>query len=173
MSDDVTPMSASGAGVVAGRDATLIGEYVAGRDLIIQSPTYPRLAYRREIGQLIAFYIEVFVGREAEFRRIESFAAQLEPGYLLVEAPPGYGKSALVAQLVRRCEARKWQAGPAPNLVYFFVREEGGRHTPEAFCSAVNSQLLDLLGEPGGGAGRIGITAQSAAVAVAAGGGGR
>ena len=95
------------------------------------------------------FYTEVFVGRETELARAAEFAAQLVPGCILVSASPGFGKSALVAELVRRHEAGAWTQGK-PNLIYYFIREEGGRHTPSAFCSAVNSQLLDLLGERSG-----------------------
>lgn len=110
-----------------------------------------RLDYRREIAQLLAFYTQSFVGREQELERVAAFATMEEPGYQLVEAPAGFGKTALAAQLIRRHEAGQWDAdGGIPALVYFFVREEGWRHTPEAFCLAVNSQLLDLVELPGG-----------------------
>jgi tetratricopeptide (TPR) repeat protein len=140
--------------VVAGRDAALRGHYVAGRDLYIYGgAAVSRIAYRRTIAPLISFYTEVFVGRERELARVVEFAASPQPGYLLIEAPAGYGKSALVAQLVHRHEAGQWdQRGKysTPDLITFFVREEGKRHTPGAFCLAVNSQLLDLLRLPGG-----------------------
>jgi tetratricopeptide (TPR) repeat protein len=109
-----------------------------------------RLSYRREVGHLLSFYTKVFAGREHELINLIRFAAQREPGYGLIEAPAGYGKSALAAQLVHRYESGHWKGSAAPALVFFFVREEGSRHTPEAFCLAANSQLLDLLELPGG-----------------------
>lgn len=68
---------------------------------------------------------------------------------MLVEAPPAFGKSALAAQLIHRHETGQWPR-PPPALVYFFIRQDGKWHTPDLFCSAVNSQLLDLLDERGG-----------------------
>jgi hypothetical protein len=149
--DDSPRLVAAEAGVVAGRDVYLQGRYVAGRDLHINvDDSYPRLAYRQEIAPLVSFLTQVFVGREHELRRLSEFAAQPPPSYLLIEAPPGFGKSALVAQLLHRYEGKREQGHPSWNLVYFFIREEGRRHSPEAFCTAVNSQLLDLLGDAGG-----------------------
>jgi tetratricopeptide (TPR) repeat protein len=117
---------------------------------IYEGVTVTRLTYRREVGYLLEFYTKVFVGRERELAKLIRFAVQEEPGYALIEAPAGYGKSAVSAQLVHRHESGPWSGSVAPALVYFFVREEGLRHTPAAFCQAVNSQLLDLLELPGG-----------------------
>jgi tetratricopeptide (TPR) repeat protein len=97
----------------------------------------------------VGFYTQVFAGRQDELARLEDFAARPMPGYLLVEGLPAFGKSALVVQLVHRHEAGQWPGRP-PALVFFLIREDGKRHTPDAFCAAVNSQLLDLLGEQGG-----------------------
>jgi tetratricopeptide (TPR) repeat protein len=148
MDEGAGRIDATDSGLIAGRDVHQHGQYVAGRDLHVYEHAYPRLAYRREIGQLLAFYNTVFVGRQAELERLAGFAAHSVPGYLLVEAPSAYGKSALAAQLLHRHETGQWDR-PTPRLVYFFIREDGRRHTPEAFCSAVNSQLLELLDEPG------------------------
>jgi NACHT domain len=139
------------AGVVAGRDVDFHGRYVAGRDLYIyEGPAYPRLPYRREITGLLDYYLRVFVGREQDLTKLARTAQTEAPGYVLVEAPPGFGKSALLAQLVHLAEQSEWPTETTPRIVCFFVREEGRRNTPAAFCAAVNSQLLDLLGLPGG-----------------------
>ena len=139
-------------GDIVGRDK-VDGDKVGRDKYQIQNQyvgaTASRIAYGRAISSLLALYLEVFVGREMELGQLVTFAAGGEPGYCLVEAPPGYGKSALVAQLIHR-----WETGqsnePVPGLIYYFIREDGRRHTPGAFCSAVNSQLLTLLDLPGG-----------------------
>jgi hypothetical protein len=125
----------TGSGVNAGRDANLSGQYVAGRDLnltVFEGPAFARLPYRHEIGQLLTFYTRVFVGRVPELDQLAEFASKPQPGYLLIEAPPGYGKSALMAQLVHRHETGWWAESP-PALVTFFIREAGNRHTAGAF----------------------------------------
>jgi hypothetical protein len=68
---------------------------------------------------------------------------------VLVEAPGGYGKSALMAQLVDRVRDGRWP-GPEPALACFFIRADGARNTAVAFLQALNAQLLDELGLPGG-----------------------
>ncbi|WP_030609820.1 ATP-binding protein [Streptomyces fulvoviolaceus] len=139
-----------GTGLSSGRDTVQVGRNVAGRDLYVyEGPAYPRLPYAREVGPFVTFYNRVFVGREAELAGIRAFSRRSWPSYLLVEAPPGYGKTALVAQLLSRRRAGFW-GDAGPDIVYFFIREETGRASPDSFLQAVNSQLLDLLGERGG-----------------------
>jgi tetratricopeptide (TPR) repeat protein len=92
----------------------------------------------------------VFVGREHDLTRLAQTAQAETPAYVLVEGPPGFGKSALLAQLVHLAEQGRWPTETTPRIIYFFVREYGEWNTPEAFCRAVNSQLLDLLGLPDG-----------------------
>lgn len=74
---------------------------------------------------------------------------------MLIEAGPGMGKTALIAQLLHRYETETWQPGGAavqnrPPLLYIFPRQEGGRHNPAHFLAALNSQLLEALDFPGG-----------------------
>lgn len=109
----------------------------------------PRPDYRTQVSGLMDYYVGRFVGRRAEWKRVVDFVAQGEEPYLLVEANGGFGKSTFMAHLVHRSETEAWPR-PAPLVVFFFVRSEGGRNTPSAFLRAVNSQLLGLLGVPGG-----------------------
>ncbi|MCH9647687.1 MAG: NACHT domain-containing protein [Deltaproteobacteria bacterium] len=105
--------------------------------------------YRSGVSGLLDYYVGRFVGRQAEWNAVVDFVAQGEKPYLLVEASGGFGKSTFMAHLVHRSETGTWPQ-PAPLVVFFFVRSEGGRNTPTAFLRAVNSQLLGILGAPGG-----------------------
>ena len=102
--------------------------------------------YEREVQGFLDFYTAVFVGRDRELTEILAATAHSDGRYVIVEAPAGYGKSALAAQLIVRHRARGWP-GRQPNLIYYLVRQDGERNTAEAFYSAVNSQLQDLLRE--------------------------
>jgi hypothetical protein len=111
-----------------------------------------RLDYSQETADIRQYYNERFIGREKEHEAVFEFArggGKYGGAYLLVEAPGGIGKSAFMASLVQRAEEDNWD-GPVPNVVYFFVRQQGGRNTPEAFLQAVNGQLLVHLGIAGG-----------------------
>ena len=108
--------------------------------------SYPRLCYADSVEQLLNFYTVAFVGRAQELDRIVAFTHQADGGYLFVQGPAGFGKSALLAHVVRTLQT---VSGP-PRLLYFFVRPEGEQDTPVAFLQAINSQLLDLLNVEGG-----------------------
>lgn len=137
----------------AGERSIAIGEAVnsviATGDIRIDYQGTAPADYRNEVAGVLAFRLDRAFGRERELDRVAQVVARREPGYLLIEAPGGYGKSTLVAQLIQRRETAQWPA-PAPNLLFFFAREEGGRNTPLAFLQAVNSQLLRLLALPWG-----------------------
>jgi tetratricopeptide (TPR) repeat protein len=109
---------------------------------------YARPDYLGDIASLLAFLRERYVGRERELARIDEFLAQPAGGYLLVQAPGGFGKSVLVGQLVDRALARQLPGRPA--LVCCFLRMGGAQNTTVAFLQAVNAQLLGLLDLPGG-----------------------
>ncbi len=115
-----------------------------------RGPVGPRADYRREIAELVDSYARLFVGRRAEMDTLSAFAGRQEPGYLIVEAPAYHGKSALSAHLVRASENGTWGHPPVPDIVCFFVRENAKRNTAGAFLSAVNPQLLQLVGSPEG-----------------------
>jgi len=114
---------------------------------------YRPVPYRKEVGTLMDFYTEHFVGREEAIQAVTDFTAQEEGGYLLIEAGPGMGKTALIAQLVHRYERGTWRPGGVadhPPLLYAFLRQEKGWHTPLSFLATLDSQLLDALDIPGG-----------------------
>ena len=128
-----------------------ISDLEAGRDVrvtLYNGVGYARPDYLTDIASLLAFLRERYVGRERELAYIDEFLAQPSGGYLLVQAPGGFGKSVLVGQLVGR--ARGGQLPGSPALVCCFLRTDGTRNTTVAFLQAVNAQLLGLLGLPGG-----------------------
>jgi tetratricopeptide (TPR) repeat protein len=149
-SRDETSIQAAQAGDPPGRQVHPPGR-VADRDLYLyEGPSYPRPQYRREVDDLLAFHRRAFVGRGHELDELAKFAADPGGGYLLVEAAPGHGKSALLAELMWRWQARRWATRPLPVLLCFFIRAARDQHTPDAFATSVSAQLLDLLDLPGG-----------------------
>lgn len=102
--------------------------------------------YSQGSSALVDFYVRWFAGRQLELDRIKATLTCATPGYLLVEALSGFGKSALTAQLVHWIHSGDWD-GTSPNLAYFFVRAQRKEHTPTAFLRAVNPQLMDIARE--------------------------
>ena len=90
-------------------------------------------------------YYSTFVGKEKEFKVVQDFLQNDEGGYLLIQGKAGMGKTALVAELARRGAQR--ELSPHVSCLVFFIRQEGGRNTPEKFLDSLNLQLLQLLAE--------------------------
>ena len=92
------------------------------------------------------FNTKRFVGQEErEIATLMEFAQQEAPGYTLVEALAGYGKTAVFARwfgFMKLPPGREF-AG----LAYFFVRKYGPGNTAAAFLRAVNTQMLDAVVE--------------------------
>jgi hypothetical protein len=82
--------------------------------------------------RLIAEKTEEFVGREFVFSEIELFFQEQSKGYFIIEADPGMGKSALLAEFVRRNQC----------IVHFNNRSEGITSTEE-FIRCVCTQLIE------------------------------
>ena len=110
---------------------------------------YPRVKYYAEIADLIRFYSDAFVGRKEAIGELLNCVTRREPGYCLVEAPPGYGKTALIVQLIYQHKHNRWPNGK-PTLLFHFVRQEGRRNTARDSLRSLNSQLLTTLNLPGG-----------------------
>ena len=112
-----------------------------------------RVNYRQETSDIIQVCSARFVGRDAERQAVFDFCAGTgafaDRPYLLIEAPGGLGKSALMVNLLTRATTGQW-GGRSPHVLFFFVRRQGGRNTAEGFLRALNSQLLAHLGVSGG-----------------------
>jgi hypothetical protein len=148
-------VSSQDSGITAGGSVVQQGYNVAGRDLlqlnieVHESAVFARVPYRKAIQGLLNFHNRTFVGRANELETLVRWIGEPVGGYRLVEASPGMGKTALLAQVVSMGDHDEWPSELVPDVVCFFIREEGARNTPQEFLLALNSQLLDLLGLPG------------------------
>jgi hypothetical protein len=106
-------------------------------------PRFQTADYRYGQEDIFRFYEETFVGREAEIEKVRRFVFSGEGGYLVFQGKAGIGKSALVADLAR--QAAEGKLHPQLTCLVYFIRQEGKRHTPEAFLGSLNRQLLRLL----------------------------
>jgi Domain of unknown function (DUF4062) len=60
-----------------------------------------RISLRRVFDSLLDDH-KIFGGRKDTFQKIDEFVSKPDGGYLVLTAPPGFGKTALLANLVRR-----------------------------------------------------------------------
>jgi len=81
---------------------------------------------------LIAEKTEGFVGREFVFGAIQDFLQQQPNGYFIIEADPGVGKSAILAEYVRQTGC----------VAYFNVRSQGINRADD-FLKSVCRQLIE------------------------------
>ena len=107
----------------------------------ILKPRFYKIDYHQED---IFDYYSTFVGREKEIEVVRDFLKNDEGDYLLIQGKAGIGKTALMAELARR--VAQSELSPHVCCMVFFIRQEGGRNTPERFLDSLNLQLLQLLG---------------------------
>ena len=88
-------------------------------------PIRLRAPLRAAFKPLIEDRTRIFAGRRQVFDRIMAFAARDEGGYLVITAPPGFGKTALVANLVA--------ATPEAFAYHFFAPVYGAETLDEKF----------------------------------------
>ncbi|MEM7349432.1 MAG: CHAT domain-containing protein [Acidobacteriota bacterium] len=89
-------------------------------------------------GDLVASVTRDFVGREHVFQAIDTFVASNPCGYFLIEGDPGVGKTALLAELVRR------HGHPHH---FNFLREDAFNNAA-AFHAHLAPQLIERFGLP-------------------------
>ncbi|HKY23400.1 MAG TPA: toll/interleukin-1 receptor domain-containing protein, partial [Vicinamibacterales bacterium] len=96
---------------------------------VYRSPRYVPIRLRAPLRDAFKPLIEdrtrIFAGRRQVFERIMQFAARDEGGYLVITAPPGFGKTALVANLV--------SATPEAFAYHFFAPVYGEETLDEKF----------------------------------------
>ena len=107
------------------------------------------IPYRYDLSAAVIEHASAVVGREGQVRELMGFSSERGGGYVLVEAPAGFGKTTLVADLWRRHDKNVWD-GPRPDLIGFSVRRDLGDHTAAAFIGRLIVQLEGRLGRSGG-----------------------
>jgi hypothetical protein len=89
------------------------------------------------IQSIVAEKTEGFVGRRYILDRIDEFISRNRNGYLIMEGDPGAGKSAILAEFVRRT-----------GCVAHFNNRALGINRPESFLENVPAQLIGRFGLP-------------------------
>jgi hypothetical protein len=85
---------------------------------------------RDRLQRFIAEKTEGFIGRDYVFDGIDRFLATEQSGYVIVEGDPGMGKSAILAEFVRRTKC----------IAHFNVRSQGVT-TSAHFIESVHAQI--------------------------------
>ncbi|WP_433332174.1 NACHT domain-containing protein [Spirillospora sp. CA-294931] len=88
---------------------------------------------------------DAVIGRDAQFGEVVEAVAGRDGGYVLVEAPAGFGKTTFAAELWRRLER-----DGRPDVAGFFVRSHRGDDPAASFLGAVCAQLRALLARRAG-----------------------
>ena len=96
-----------------------------------------QMAVPPQFQSLIADKTEGFVGRKFVFDAIEECLQPKSSGYFIIEADPGVGKSAILAEYVRRTGC----------IAYFNVRSQGITSASE-FLKSICTQLIERYNLP-------------------------
>jgi len=104
--------------------------------IVQEHPSPPAIRDKiRDASELIDEKTRGFVGRGFVFEKIERFFTESDRGYFLLTGEPGIGKTALIAEMVRR---HGW--------VHHFNSRPAGIYRPEAFLENVCGQLVVAYG---------------------------
>lgn len=97
----------------------------------------PPVGVRPEFQALIQEKTEGFVGRGFVFKAIQDFLTSQTKGYFIIEADPGVGKSAILAEYVRRTKC----------VFHFNIRSQAINRA-EQFLQGVCSQIISRYSLP-------------------------
>lgn len=120
-----------------------IGKASNDKRATTETPFQPfgRVPYREQA--LMEYHLRCFVGRDDAIRVVKDLVALPQGGYLLLEGPVGFGKTALITTLIQLGEGGKIH--PAASCLYFFISQQRDRHTAKPFLEALNQQLVEVL----------------------------
>lgn len=90
-----------------------------------------------EFQALIQEKTDGFTGRDYVFKAIQEFLGSQTKGYFIIEADPGVGKSAIIAEYVKRERC----------INYFNIRSQGNNRV-EQFLQSVTSQIISRYNLP-------------------------
>ena len=107
-----------------------------------QHPVTAPLHFRLQ--SLIEDYTALFAGRENEIAKIEAFLQRQEGGYVLVTGKSGFGKTALLANLIAKNrppigEQKRIKPGP---YLYHFLSYLRGTHRREDMLRNLCQQMM-------------------------------
>lgn len=94
-------------------------------------------AIKQDISVLVNLFSSDFIGREFVFNAIDHFIAGQDRGYFLIEGDPGAGKSAIIAQFIKR-----------NNSIAHFNNRAVGVTSPEEFLQSISLQLASRFSLP-------------------------
>jgi hypothetical protein len=133
MGDKITPGDVQGVGIAIGPGASvrIYGD-------VHYYPIKLRAPLRIAFNPLIEDCTKVFGGREADFTRIAEFIRNSAGGYLVLTAPAGFGKTALMANLVA--------STPQAFAYHFFTSLYGDSLSEDSFLCNVVEQMAQWHG---------------------------
>jgi hypothetical protein len=125
------------------------GSLAAGRDIIVQfGLTGTPARFHGRVRRFLAYYLGSenrpvpFGGRGTELEQLHAWLADPEaPPNLLIAAPAGRGKTALLVRWLQSVDTAAWPVA----LVPISIRFETNR--PEIFYQALAARLAEVLGE--------------------------
>jgi len=140
LGDAISVGNISGAGVAIGRNIRLVvnqfnlpaeavGALLEARNTLSSAALLDTERY--QLTTLLSDKTKDFVGREYVYQAIEQFLGAHANGYYVIEGDPGMGKSAILAEYVRRTGC----------ISHFNVRAQGIT-TPAKFLESICSQLI-------------------------------
>jgi hypothetical protein len=143
LGDAISVGNISGRGIAIGRNARAIIQYFnlpveQVADLLAARSALSGLDPEHyQLRNLLIDKTRDFVGREYVFTAINDFLQNHSSGYFIIEGDPGLGKSALLAEYVRRTGC----------IAHFIVRSQGIVKTSQ-FLESVCAQLIVDCGLP-------------------------